>query len=140
MQLGELPTIESELRDIGYQIVAISADRPSKLQESLDKHDLGFQLLSDSAMTAAVQFGLAWQMPRNMVEKYITYGIDLDAAAGQPHHIVPVPAVFVVGTDGVVRFQYVNPNHRVRLDADVLLAAARSEMAAIRQKENSSEK
>ncbi len=98
------------------------------LQESLGKHDLGFELLSDSTMTAAVQFGLAWRMPENMVEKYLTYGIDLDAASGQSHHVLPVPAVFVVGTDGVVRFQYVNPNHRVRLDGDILLAAARAQM------------
>jgi len=121
------------LRAIGYQIVAISADRPSKLQESFDKHDLGFQLLSDSSMTAAVEFGLAWQMPESMVEKYTEYGIDLDAASGQSHHVLPVPAVFVVGTDGVVRFQYVNPDHRVRLDADVLLAAAKAQMARMSQ-------
>jgi len=129
MQLGELQTVEMELREIGYQIVAISADRPSKLQESIGKQDLGFQVLSDSTMSAAVQFGLAWQMPDDMVEKYTGYGIDLEAASGQPHHVLPVPAVFVVGTDGVVRYQYVNPNHRVRLDGSVLLAAARSEMA-----------
>jgi len=125
------------LREIGYQIIAISADRPSMLHESLDKHDLGFQLLSDSAMTAAVQFGLAWHMSDSMVEKYTTYGIDLDAASGQPHHVLPVPAVFVVGTDGVVRFQYVNPNHRVRLDSDVLLAAARAHMARMSESESS---
>lgn len=126
------------MRQIGYQIIAISADRPSMLRESLDKHDLGFQLLSDSAMTAAVEFGLAWQVPESMVEKYTEYGIDLEAASGQSHQVLPVPAVFVVGTDSVVRFQYVNPDHRVRLDADVLLAAAKAQMARMSQA-NSSE-
>jgi peroxiredoxin len=125
------------LQEIGYQIVAISADRPSILEGSLDQHDLGFQLLSDSSMTAAIEFGLAWQVPESMVETYTTYGIDLDAASGQAHHVLPVPAVFVVGTDGVVRFQYVNPDHRVRLDADVLLAAAKAQMARMAQSKSS---
>ena len=107
------------------------------LQGSLDQHDLGFQLLSDSSMTAAVQFGLAWQMPQSLVEKYTTYGIDLVAASGQAHHVLPVPAVFVVGTDGVVRFQYVNPDHRVRLDAEVLLTAARALMARMSEPKSS---
>jgi len=129
--------VESELREIGYQIIAISADRPAMLHESLDRHDLGFQLLSDSSMTAAVQFGLAWQVPESMVEKYITYDIDLEGASGQTHHVLPVPAVFVVGTDGVVRFQYVNPNHRVRLDAEVLVATAKAEMARMTQSKSS---
>ena len=134
MQLGELHTIEAELREIGYQIVAISADRPAMLQGSADKHDLGFQLLSDSSMTAAVQFGLAWQATNDFVAKYLTYDIDLEGASGQDHHLLPVPAVFVVGTDGVVRYQYVNPNHRVRLDGAVLLVAARAEMARFNAK------
>ena len=129
VQLGELQTIEAELRELGYQIAAISADRPSELTLSLEEHDLGFQLFSDSSMTAAVQFGLAWRAPDDLVTRYLTYNIDLEAASGETHHVLPVPAVFVVGTDGVVRFQYVNPNHRIRLNADVLLAAARSEMA-----------
>jgi hypothetical protein len=88
-------------------------------------------------MTAAVQFGLAWQVPESLVEKYTTYGIDLDAASGQTHRVLPVPAVFVVGTDGVVRFQYVNPDHRVRLDAGVLLAAAKAQMARMSQSKSS---
>ena len=130
-------TIEAELREIGYQIIAIAADRPSKLRESLDRHDLGFVLLSDSTMMAAIQFGLAWQAPESLVEKYVKYDMDLEEASGLDHHLLPVPAVFVVGTDGVVRFQYVNTSHRVRLNADVLLAAAKSEMARMLQSESS---
>ena len=40
--------------------------------------------------------------------------------------MLPVPAVFLVGTDQIVRFQYANPDHKVRLQADALLEAARS--------------
>ena len=99
------------------------------LQESLDQHDLGFELLSDSSMTAATQFGLAWQLPPTLVEKYSNWDIDLEGASGQTHHMLPVPAVLVVGTDGIIRFQYVNPNHRIRLEVDVLLAAAKAHLA-----------
>ena len=116
--------------------MAISADRPSELKDSIGRHDLGFQLLSDSTMTAAAQFGLAWRAPPNLVQEYLAWDIDLEAASGQSHHILPVPAVFIVGTDGVVRFQYVNPNHRVRISADVLLSAAETHMARMSQPES----
>jgi hypothetical protein len=36
-----------------------------------------------------------------------------------------------------VRFQYVNPDHRVRLDAGVLLAAAKAQMAHMSQSKSS---
>jgi hypothetical protein len=34
--------------------------------------------------------------------------------------------VFIVGTDGKIRFAYVNPDFKVRLDGEVLLAAAKA--------------
>ena len=37
-----------------------------------------------------------------------------------------VPAVFVVGRDAAVKFSYVNPDYKVRLDPEVLLAAAKA--------------
>ena len=38
----------------------------------------------------------------------------------------PCPAVFVLDTEGVIQFEYVNPNHQVRVDSDVLLDALRA--------------
>lgn len=39
---------------------------------------------------------------------------------------LPVPAVFLVNTDGIIQFQYVNPNYNVRLKKEVILAAAKA--------------
>jgi peroxiredoxin len=111
---------------MGYQILAISADRPSKLRESIDKHSLGFTLLSDSSMAATRAFGLAFQLDQETVQKYKKYDMDLEEASGQKHHQLPVPAFYIVGTDRLVYFAYAHPNHRVRLDPDVLLAAAKA--------------
>lgn len=47
---------------------------------------------------------------------------------GEAMNVLPVPSVFVIGTDGVIRFTYVNPDHRVRIDGGVLLAAARASL------------
>ncbi len=40
--------------------------------------------------------------------------------------LLPVPAVFLVNTDGIIQFQYVNPNYTVRLKKEVILAAAKA--------------
>jgi peroxiredoxin len=39
---------------------------------------------------------------------------------------MPAPSTYLIGTDGVIRFQYTNPDYTVRLHPDVLLAAARA--------------
>ena len=32
----------------------------------------------------------------------------------------------MIGTDGIIRFQYVNPNYKIRLDPNILFQAAES--------------
>jgi peroxiredoxin len=61
-----------------------------------------------------------------MVEKYLQWNVDLEAVSGESHHVLPAPATFIVASDGMIRFQYTNPDYHVRLHPDVLLAAARA--------------
>lgn len=77
-------------------------------------------------MVASKAFGLAFKVAETTVEQYKKGGIDLENASGEKHHLLPVPAVFIVGTDGIIKFEYINPNYKVRLDPDVLLAAAKA--------------
>ena len=128
-QLGQLKQAEPKILESGWQILAISPDRPAKLAESVAKHQVNYALLSDSDMAAARAFGLAFRVDDATVTKYQDYGIDLGDASGRDHHLLPVPAVFLVDTDGTIVFQYVNPDYAVRLHPDVLLAAITSHAA-----------
>jgi len=123
-----LQEIEADLKDMGYQIIAITTDQPSKIRETIDKHTLTYTVVSDHEMRVATAFGIAWYAPEKMIVRYKSYGMDLVESAGSDHGILPVPAVFLVGTDGVIHFQYVNPNHRVRLHKDVMFAVAKAAM------------
>ncbi len=126
VQLGQLQDIEPKLIQLGYQIIAINPDRPAKLGQAIQKHKLNYLLLSDSKMIGAQAFGLAFKVDEATLERYKNLGIDLEDASGEKHHLLPVPAVFVVGTDGIINFEYVNPNYKVRISPDLLLAAAKA--------------
>ncbi len=126
-QLAQLSGTEQAIVDAGWQIVAISPDRPEKLRESRSDVEVDFTLLSDSSMAAAKAYGLAFEVDAETLEKYAGYGIDLEEASGRDHHLLPVPAVFLVGADGVIRYAYANPDYTVRLEAETLLEQVREE-------------
>jgi peroxiredoxin len=128
--LGQLQEAEPQLRELGYRIIAISPDRPAKLQESLDKLVLSYTLLSDSTMAAAQAFGIAFKVGGPMLKKLSSYNIDIEAASGEKHHLLPVPSVFIVGTDGVIDFVHANPDYKTRLAPEALLAAAKAAVRA----------
>ncbi len=86
---------------MGYQILAISMYRPEKLRESLQRHQLTYTMLSDSAAVAPTAFGLAYTGNNSNTST-------LEMASGQNHHILPVPAAFIIGTDRIIKFEYIN--------------------------------
>lgn len=120
--------IEPKLLEMGYQIIAVSADSPEYLSQSKQKHKMGYTLLSDHSMKGAMALGIAWRVNADMLKTLEGYGIDLEKASGENHHILPVPAAYIVGIDGKISFAYVNPDHKVRVPAAVLLEAARAEL------------
>lgn len=118
--------MESELADLGFPIVAISADRPEFLRKSREAKGLGYTLYSDSFLTAARAFGIVFQLDDAMVAKYREYGIDLEEASGEKHHQLPVPSVFLVEAGGKILWVSSNPDYRVRPENAALLEAARA--------------
>ena len=128
-QLAALGGIESQLRALGYQILAISPDDAAGLKKMSAAHHLNYRLLSDRAMRAAPAYGVAFQVAPLLAEKYHHYGISLPPAPDGSGPWLPVPSVFIVGRDGVIKFVYSNPDYRVRLGNAELLNAARANAA-----------
>ena len=129
-QLAQMRHAEKELLALGFDVYFISPDKPKMLIESLKdkelKEDIGYTLLSDPSMQVSQDFGIAFKVDDETVEKYKKWNIDLEKASGYDHHYLPVPATYLVSEKGVIQFQYSNPNYAVRLDPELLVAAAKS--------------
>ena len=126
LQLQGLRLIQDQLAGLGYQTIAISPDSPESMRKTLDETPLDYTLLSDSSADAISAFGIAFKVDDATVEKYQGYGIDLGAAAGNAHHLLPVPAVYLVDAEGTLQFSYVHPDYTSRLPETVILAAAQA--------------
>jgi peroxiredoxin len=118
-QMSGLQGVVKDLNDAGYQLLAISPDKPEELAKSIDKHALTYTLLSDSDAAAIQAFGLAFKDPPSL------YG-RLELYSGQTHHALPVPAVYIVGTDGTVKFVYFDPNYKKRMDPAEIVEQAKA--------------
>lgn len=102
---------------------------------SLEVKDLGYALYSDSELNAGREFGIAFQLGSMLVTGMKIYGIDLEEASGEDHHQLPVPSVFLVDKDGIIRWVYSNSDYKVRPDNATLLDAARRVSAEVDGKE-----
>lgn len=126
LHLSEMRLVEEQLKEMGFDIWFISIDKPELLFESLDDPEIAYTIYSDSSLDATRAFGLAFRVSDELNERYLGYGIDLEKASGENHHVLPAPATYIIGTDGIINFAYINPDYKVRLHPDVLLAAAKA--------------
>jgi peroxiredoxin len=125
LHLSELQNIEDDLLKLGYKIVAISMDKPEKLSETINKHNMKYELYSDSKANACQAFGIAFTVDDHYIQKLKSFNMDLETSSGETHHILPVPAVFLIDKAGSIKFEFVNPDYKARISGKLLLEAAK---------------
>ncbi len=120
--LSELQDIRPEIESMGYELIAIAPDDFSNLEESISESELDYTLFSDKKVNAIKAFGIGWTVSEETFEKYKDkYNIDLEWWSGEAHHILPVPAVFVI-EEGKIKYQHTDPDYSRRLSGEVLLS------------------
>jgi peroxiredoxin len=123
-QLDQLQVHLPRFEELGYQVIAISPDSTARIQERQQVRRYSYLVLSDNMNTASQAFGIAFKLSDALHATYKAQGADIEAASGQKDHILPVPAVFIIGIDGTIKFVYANPDYTRRIDMDVLVKAA----------------
>ncbi|MBL8068924.1 MAG: AhpC/TSA family protein [Armatimonadetes bacterium] len=127
--LSDLRNAEAGLKEMGFQLVAITPDLPAEITKTMGKDKLDYLIYSDSSAEAMKAFGVAFTLDPGTVAMYKdNYKIDLEKSSGQTHHILPVPSVFITNGKGEVKFVHANPDYKVRLTAEEVLQAARKAM------------
>lgn len=116
VQLADLQSIEKDILNLGFQIIAISPDSPENLRASVDKHKLNYRLYSDASMALSQSLGIAFSVSETMAERL------KNASGGLNPGMLPVPSVFVVDSTGQILFEYINPDYKTRIKGNLLLA------------------
>ncbi len=115
-----------ELRAAGAQLVAISPQSPDNSLSTAQKNELAFDVLSDSALAAANAFGVAFQMPAELVELYQRNGNDLPTVNANGQWVLPIPATYLVGDDGHIAYAHVEADYRQRAEPEDVLRLLQS--------------
>ena len=111
------------LKNLDAQLVAVSPQTPDNSLSTAEKNALAFPVLSDSALQAATAFGVAFEMPPELVEVYSRGGNDLPVLNGNGRWVLPVPATYLVDQNGSIAFAHIEADYRERAEPRDVLAA-----------------
>ncbi|WP_372594761.1 peroxiredoxin-like family protein [Actinotalea sp.] len=126
LELRALQAAMPRLSAAGGTLVAISPEAPDSSLSTAEKAGLEFAVLSDTEGSTITAYGLRFTVDAVTREVLTEAEAKAARARGTTTEILPVPATYVVGTDGVVRYAFVDTDHRRRAEPDDLVAAVAS--------------
>lgn len=121
LELRALQSASADIAARGASVIAISPQTGSNSRKSQRDNKLTFPILSDEKSRVAAAFGLRFSLPDYLVELYKGFKADLPVFNDDPAWVLPMPARYVIGTDGIIAYAEVNPDYTQRPDPSELL-------------------
>lgn len=126
-ELEAWSTALPELAAMGGAFASITAEVGGRAQVLAAIFVDPMTMFCDVDHGVSLEVGLAFHLDDTILRDYRAYGIDLDQAYGSSAGLLPIPATFLIASNGTVVFAFVDPDFRNRADpSDVLAALAAS--------------
>jgi len=126
INVDALARAEEEIAPERRHIAAIVPDRQKFAMWLKSDANAPFPVLTDMDNGYAMSLGLAIYVGDELKHMMLSSGWDPSVSQGTDNWMLPIPATFIVGTDGIVRARFVDPDYRTRMAIEDMLGALRS--------------
>ena len=125
--LANLKKYVPAIEEAGGKIIAISPEKQEYSRKIIVTRKLNFEILTDEGNQVAEQFGLKFALSPDMKALYQDdFNINLKLYHGDDDWTLPIPARFVVRSDGVIVYAESSPDYKQRPDPAELMPALQS--------------
>ena len=127
LQLKALQSRLPEIHALGAQLVAISPQVPDGSMSENEISNMDFVVLSDQNADVAASYGVAWKVPEFLLEHMrVDRGLDLESLNNGNGSILPIPATFVLNSEGKITWRYVDVDYRTRSEPEDIINALKA--------------
>jgi peroxiredoxin len=111
------------LGERGFELIAISPQKPDGSLTSAESNDLTYSVASDPGNQIATALGILTNPSPDSVAAQVKLGLDLTEVNADGGKALPMPTVAVVDAAGIIRWIDVHPNYTTRSEVPDILAA-----------------
>jgi peroxiredoxin len=126
ININALARAEEKIAVERRHIVAVMPDRQRFTRWLGADAKTPFPILTDVDNGYATSLDLAIWVGDEMKQMMSSSGWNPSMSQGTDNWVLPIPATFVVGTDGIISARFVDPDYRIRMTIEDLVAALRS--------------
>ena len=116
MELEALQEINAEAKELGANIVVLTPELERYTRNLHQKLRLTFDILTDLHLEVAEKFRLVFTLPDYLRDIYKSFGSTLDRFNDEPEYRLPMPARYVIDSNGIIRAADVNADYTIRTE------------------------
>ncbi len=120
-QLSHYADSLSLLSEKGVTVLAITPESNENVQKTVEKTRASFSVLEDTGLVIMKLYKVNFAVDEKTVSRYKGYGIDFDKANGSNGANLPVPATYIVGMDGKIKYVFFNVDYKKRSSVQDIL-------------------
>ena len=98
----------------GATVLAITPETAENIAKTIEKTKAGFSIIEDMNLAIMKQYKVNFAVDDNTIVKYKNYGIDFDKANGSNSANLPVPATYIIGTNGLIKYAFFDVDYKKR--------------------------
>jgi peroxiredoxin len=125
ININALAQAQKELAKDEGRIIGIMPDLQKFVAELKKQSNVPFPVLSDMDNGYALSLNLTIWVGAEL-QRMLQDRVNMPAFQGNSSWMLPIPATFVVGRDGLIRARFIDPDYRKRMTITEMLAAMRS--------------
>lgn len=126
INIDALARAESKVAAEHRHVAAIVPDRQKFALWLRSEAKAPFPVLTDMDNGYAMTLDLAFYVGDELKQRMVSSGWDPSVSQGTDNWMLPIPATFIIGTDGIIHARFIDPDYRMRMAVEDLLAALRS--------------
>jgi len=126
INVDALARAEKEVAAEHRHVAAIVPDRQKFAVWLRSEAKAPFSVLTDIDNGYAMTLDLAFYVGDELKHMMVSSGWDPSVSQGTDNWMLPIPATFIIGTDGIIHARFIDPDYRMRMAIEDLLAALRS--------------
>jgi peroxiredoxin len=126
ISVNALVRVQGKIAETNGQVIAIMPDRQPFAVEFKREASSPFPVLIDMDNGYALSLNLAIWVGLDLKRLLTSYGRILPDYQGNDAWMLPIPATFVVGRDGLIWARFIDPDFRRRMTVEELLDALKA--------------
>lgn len=120
-QLKHLQDSLPMLKKRNAQVVAISPESAIYVNNTIDKTEASFSILSDVDNSIMQRYQVLYDVDASTISRLKAIGVDLNAVNASNDAVLPVPAVYIINQKGIITYSFFDTNYRNRPSVKTLL-------------------